>query len=110
MATAYKILGQEKPSDTSNTTLYTVPASTEAIVSTITVTNVTGTDSSFRLFVVASGDSATIGNALAYDATLSANTFISFTLGLTLSAGDLLVVRSGIGDSLTYQAFGSELS
>lgn len=110
MATTYKILGQEIPSDTLNTTLYTVPASTQSIVSTITVTNVTGTDASFRLFVVPAAGAAGIGNAVAYDTALTASSFISFTLGLTLSAGDKIVVRSGTGSALTFQAFGSELS
>ena len=110
MATSYKILGQSKPLDANNTVLYTVPASTESIVSTITVSNITGADQSFRLFVVGSGSSATSGNALAFDSTLAANSFTAFTLGLTLSAGDSLVVRSAIADSVTFQAFGSELS
>ena len=110
MATTYKILGQEAPSDTANTTLYTVPASTAAIVSTITVTNITGTDTSFRLFVAPSAGAAGVGNAIAYDPTLSANSFISFTLGLTLGAGDKIVVRAGTSSAVTFQAFGSELS
>lgn len=110
MATSYKILGQQAPADTSNTTLYTVPAATEAIVSTITVTSTTGTDSSFRLFVVPNAGAAGVGNAIAYDPLLAAGTFVSFTLGLTLRAGDRLIVRSGIGSSITFQAFGSELS
>lgn len=110
MATTYKILGQQAPADTSNTVLYTVPASTQAIVSTITVTNTTGTDTSFRLFVVPNAAAAGVGNAIAYDPTLSAGSFISFTLGLTLGAGDRIFVRSGTGSAVTFQAFGSELS
>jgi len=90
--------------------MYTVPASTEAIVSTITVTNVTGTDASFRIFVVEDGDSASTGNALAYDATITANSFTAFSLGVTLGSADALVVRSGTGSAVTFQAFGTELT
>jgi hypothetical protein len=110
MATAYKILGQARPSNTSNTTLYTVPASTEAIVSTLSVTNVTANDQTFRLFVVPSGSGAGTNNAIAYDAAIPANSFTAFTLGLTLSAGDLVVIASGFADAVTFQAFGTELS
>ncbi len=39
MATNYKVLGQSNPSATTATSLYTVPAATQAIVSTITVCN-----------------------------------------------------------------------
>lgn len=110
MATTYKILGQAQPANTSNATLYTVPASTEAIVSTLSVTNTTGTEASFRLFVVEDGDSAGTDNALAYDATIAANSFTSFSLGLTLGAADSIVVRAGTGTAVCFQAFGSELS
>lgn len=90
--------------------MYTVPSSTEAIASTITVTNVTGTDASFRIFVVEDGDSASTGNALAYDATIAANSFTAFSLGVTLGAADAIVVRSGTGSAVTFQAFGTELT
>lgn len=110
MATAYKILGQSQPTDTNNATLYTVPASTEAIVSTITVANTSATDTTFRLFAVASGDSAGTDNALFYDGDLTSNSTISFTLGLTLGAADAIVCRTSTGTAVTFQAFGSELT
>lgn len=110
MATTYKILGQAAPANTSVASLYTVPASTEAIASTITVTNVSATDTTFRLFVVPSGGTADATNALAYDAPIEANTFVAFTLGLTLGAADKIQVRTSTADAVTFQAFGSELS
>jgi len=39
MATTYKVLGQSKPSAATNTTLYTVPASTAAVISTLAICN-----------------------------------------------------------------------
>jgi hypothetical protein len=39
MATTYKVLGQLNPAATTPTTLYTVPASTSTVVSTITICN-----------------------------------------------------------------------
>ena len=39
MATTYKVLGQSAPSAATATTLYTVPAATQAVVSTINVVN-----------------------------------------------------------------------
>lgn len=110
MATTYKILGQSRPTDLNNATLYTVPASTEAIVSTITACNTTTGDATFRIFVVPTAGTAGVGNALFYDGDLVANSTISFTLGLTLDATDSIVVRSSVGSAITFQAFGSELS
>jgi len=110
MATTYKILGQAEPADTNNADLYTVPADTEAIVSTLVVANTTGTDVTFRLFVREAGAAASTANAIAYDTTISATTQVAFTLGLTLSATDIISVRADTGNSITFQAFGSELT
>lgn len=110
MATTYKILGQSAPTDTANADLYTVPASTEAIVSTIVVANVTAADAAFRIFVRPDGAAAAAGNAIAFDTPISANSQAAFTLGLTLSATDIITVRSSLGNSITFTAFGSELN
>lgn len=110
MATVYKILGQSAPGTTSNADLYTVPSSTEAIVSTLVVANTTGTDTTFRIFVRDGGATASAGNAIAYDAAISANSQVAFTLGLTLSATDVITVQSATGAALTFSAFGSELT
>jgi ATP-dependent protease ClpP protease subunit len=108
MAT-YKVLGQALPTNTSSTTLYTVPSATSAIVSTISVTNVTGTAATYRVYVVQSGGSVGLGNALVYDATAKANSMTALTLGVALSTGDAIHVASGTGNAITFQAFGSEV-
>jgi len=110
MASAYKILGQASPSGTAVTTLYTVPSSTETIVSTITATNVTSSVTPFDLYVVPSAGTAGVDNALVYDADLFGNTVQAFTIGLTLSAGDTLQVKTYTANAFTFQAFGQEIS
>ena len=87
-----------------------MPASTEAIASTITACNTSVTDTTFRIFVVPNGGSAGQANALFYDGELVANSTISFTLGITLEAGDSIVVRSSTSSAVTFQVFGSELN
>ena len=60
MAEVYKILGQSAPSATTATDVYDVPASTEAIVSSIVVCERGGNVASFRIaFLVAGGTVAT---------------------------------------------------
>jgi hypothetical protein len=110
MATTYKILGQARPAVTTVADLYTVPSATQAVVSTITATNVDGTASDISIYVVAAAGSASEANALVFEAELGANTIQAFTLGLTLGAGDKLAVQSATASAATYQAFGSELS
>ena len=110
MATTYKVLGQAAPADTANADLYTVPASTEAVISTIVVSNVTATDATCRIFVRVGGAAAAAGNALVYDGPVTANDFTAVTVGITLAATDVITVQSGTADALTFQAFGSEIA
>lgn len=110
MATSYKILGQSEPGTTANADLYTVPASTEAIVSTLVVANTSATDTTFRIFVREGGVTASTGNAIAYDTAITANSQVAFTLGLTLSDSDVITVQSSTGAALSFSAFGSELT
>jgi len=110
MATTYKVLGQAAPADTANADLYTVPASTEAVISTIVVSNVTATDATCRIFVRVGGAAAAAGNALVYDGSVTANDFTAVTVGITLAATDVITVQSGTADALTFQAFGSEIA
>lgn len=110
MATTYKILGQTEPGTTANADLYTVPAATEAIVSTIVVCNTSGTDTTFRIFVRDGGAAAATGNAIAYDTAILADSQVAFTLGLTLSATDIITVQTASAAGVSFSAFGSELT
>lgn len=109
MAFGYKILGQAAPADTNNADLYTVPASTEAIVSTIAVANVTATDATYEIYVRAAGAAAADGNALVKGATATANTTTTISIGVTLEAADIITIKSGTGSALTFHAFGTEV-
>lgn len=110
MATSYKILGQAEPADTNAVDLYTVPASTETIVSTIVVANTGAIQQAFRIFVRENGAASGKNNAIAYDTAIQGSSQVAFTLGLTLSDTDIISVRSDAGNVLTFQAFGSELT
>lgn len=109
MATTYKILGQTAPANTSNADLYTVPADTQTVVSTLFVTNVTGTDATCRVYIRKDGAAASDSNALVKDGTVVKNDFKAVTTGITLDAGDVITVQSGTGSALTFQLFGSEV-
>lgn len=107
MATTYKVLGQSNPAATTDTTLYTVPASTQTVVSTITVANL-GSTGTFRVAVRPAGASIANQHYVVYDATLNANDSITLTLGITLEATDVITVRAS-NTSFAFQAFGSEI-
>ena len=108
MATTYKVLGQSAPSTTNDTTLYTAPTGSQTVVSTLTITNTSSTSSTFRIFICKDGAATATSNALIYDAYINAQDMIPITIGITIDADDLIVVKSSIADALTFQAFGSE--
>jgi hypothetical protein len=108
MATTYKVLGQVNPAATTATTLYTVPASTQTIVSTLTVTNQTATAGTYRisLRVAAAADNAK--QYIAYDVSLPGNASDTLTLGVTLGATDVITVYASAA-TFSFNAFGSEI-
>ena len=109
MATTYKVLGQSSPSATSATTLYTVPAATQTIVSTVTVANRAATAGSYRIAVRVAGASLANSQYIAYDVSLPANASDTLTLGLTLGATDVVTIYASTAD-FTFGAFGSEIA
>ena len=109
---AKKILGQSNPSATTVTTLYTVPSAKEAVISTISVANLTATAATFRLILQPSADvSATILNKqyLGYDITVGASDSTVITIGVTMATGDVIKVY-GSTANIAFQAFGDEAS
>jgi hypothetical protein len=110
MATTYKVLAQGNPSATTETTLYTVPSSTSAVVSTISICNLTGSSATYRIAVRPAADGTTLNKHwVVYGATVAASDSTMLTLGITLAAGDVVRVYSSI-DSLAFSVFGSEIS
>ena len=96
MATIYKVLGTSNPSATTATTLYTVPATTSTIVSTINVCNQAAAAGSFRIAIRPAG------------ATLAANDSIALTLGITLATTDVITVYASSA-TMSFLAFGTEI-
>jgi hypothetical protein len=109
MTIAYKVLGQSAPTTTSNTTLYTVPVGRSAVASSLTITNTTSGLPTCRIFIRIASAAAATSNALVYDTIIQANDLNPLTIGLTLSAGDVITVQSSIANALTFQLFGSEI-
>lgn len=109
MATTYKVLGQSAPSATTNTNLYTVPADTQAIISTIVVANRVDEIAAFRIAIRPAGETISSEHYLAYDVAVGALDSTTLTLGITLAATDVLTIY-GSSANLSFSAFGSEIT
>lgn len=109
MATNYKILGQVGDASSNDVTLYTVPGSTETIVSSIIICNRENSANTFRIALKANGGSIANEDYIAFDANIQANDTITLTLGITLDAAD--VVSVGASDAnVTFNICGAEIS
>lgn len=109
MASTYKVLGQVNPASTTATTLYTVPALTSTVISTITVCNQAASLATFRIAIRPAGESLVAKHYVAYDVSLPANESISLTIGITLATTDVVTVYASSA-TLSFNAFGSEVS
>ena len=109
MATTYKVLGQSNPSATTATTLYTCPASTQTVISTISVCNQAGTSGTYRIAVRPNGATLAPEHYVVYDASVQANSTAAYTLGITIDASDVVTVYAS-STSFSFNAFGSEIA
>lgn len=108
MAELYKVLGQSAPSATTNTTLYTVPADTYAVCSSIVVCNRAGSPGTFRVAVRPAGAAISNEHYIYYDAAIAANDTGVFNLGLSLEATDVITVYASSAD-MSFHVYGVEL-
>lgn len=111
MPNTYKTMGQAAPAANTDTVLYTVPASTQFIESTLSVCNrnIAGLTATFRVAVVPKGETLSNKHYVCFDQGLESRSTETLTLGLTLNAEDRIVVRGSTAD-LSFSLFGCEVS
>jgi hypothetical protein len=109
MATTYKVLGQAVAIAGTEVDLYTVPASTQTVVSSITVANRDSVSTTFRIAVRPNAEVLANRHYVAYEITLDRNSTQVFTLGITLDAGDVITVRAAAA-TVSFNAFGTEIT
>ena len=109
MAATRKTLGQSAPSATTETTLYTVPAATSTVVSSLIVANRAATTSTFRVSVAVGGGATATKDYIYYDVLMPPNDTFIATVGLCLAATDKVKVYASSAN-LSFSIFGEEQS
>lgn len=109
MPNIYKVLGQVAPSATTATTAYTVPSTTQAVISTIVICNRAASAGSYRIAIRPDGATLATTHYVAYDIAIAANDSTALTLGITLGDTDVVTVYASSAD-MTFSVFGSEIS
>lgn len=109
MPQAHKVLGQSNPSATALTALYTVPAATQTIVSTLSICNTAATAATYRIAVRPAGAAIATQHYTVYDSSVAANDSVFLTLGIALATTDVLSVYASTAN-LAFSAFGVEIT
>lgn len=107
MASTLKTLGESAPAATTNTDLYTVPASRNAVVSTLSICNRGSGGALYRVAIRTAGASLANQHYVCYDCAVAGNDTVFLTVGMTLAATDVVTVYSNSAN-ISYKLFGSE--
>lgn len=109
MPESFSILAQSDPLAATLTVAYTVPASTEAVISSIVVCNRSGTATSFRLAFSPGGVAISNEHYTHFDIPIGGNDSYIATIGVTLEATDVVRVQATLA-TLSFNIFGTEIT
>lgn len=109
MPSLYKVLGQEQANTNATVTLYTVPAATQAIISTVNVCNISNANTTFSLAVRPAGATLQLKHYLNFNTIVPGQDSINISLGLTMGNTDVLTGYSNLGN-VVFNVFGTEIT
>jgi hypothetical protein len=110
MAVAYKYSQVQGTVDTSTyATLYETPAATEAVISSLVITNQSSSAITVRIGMDTSASTPGASEFLVYDAAVAGNDTVALTLGVTMPAANFIRVSSS-ASVCNFTAFLSEIS
>jgi hypothetical protein len=90
-------------------TLYTVPAATGTVVSTITICNTSASAATYSIAVSTVTTYASNGYVV-YQASIAGNDTIALTFGLTMDATNKYLLASSSATTVSFSVFGSEIA
>lgn len=90
-------------------TLYTTPSATEAVISSLVITNQASSDVTVRIGLDTTAGTPGASEWLVYDAVVAGNDTIALTLGVTMPASNYIRVSSS-ANTCNFSAFLSEIS
>jgi hypothetical protein len=109
MTETYAIIAQSAPLATTLTDLYTVPALTQVVASSIIVCNRGATATTFRISLAPTGAADAVSQYMYYDVPLAKNNTFIATIGITLATTDKVRVYAG-NANLTFTLLGTKIT
>ena len=109
MPTTYKTLGQLSSTADTESTIYTVPGSTQAVISAISVLNLNTSSASYRIRIKVNNAENSDKQFIFYNTILFPKETTITNAGITLGAGDVVTIYSP-ASSVVFNLYGSEIS
>jgi len=110
MANNFKVLSQIAPAANTANTLYTVPANTQTIITSLNVCNQDNVNRTFSVAVVPNGNTLSSKHYIAYQVSINASSYSPLSLGFSLNSNDSIVVVSPNTANVSFGAFGIEIT
>jgi hypothetical protein len=110
MPTAYKYSQIQGTAGTGTyATLYTTPSATQAVISSIVITNQSSSAVTVRIGMDTTAGTPAASEFLVYDAAIAGNDTVALTLGVTMPASNFIRVSSS-ANTCNFSAFVSEIT
>lgn len=110
MATAYKYAQVQGTAAVGTfATLYTTPAATSAVISSLVICNQSSSAITVRVGLDTAAGTPGADEFLVYDASVAGNDTVALTLGITMDASKYLRVSSS-ANTISFSAFLSEIT
>lgn len=103
------ITKQARPAAATTVAIYTVPAATRTLVSSILIANDDSASATYRVTHAIAGAADAVGQRLAPDLAIPPNSVDGLTIGGTLNATDVIRVQSSTGN-VNFFLYGIERS
>lgn len=110
MANAYKVLAQAHLTTTSDTDIYTVGASTEAVISTLVVANIGTASATYNIAIRPDAETLANKHYIAKGVAIAANDSTTLTLGITMNASDVVTCATDTANVISFNIFGTEIT
>ncbi len=109
MADTVKVLGQSLPAAATLTNLYTVPAATSTVISTLMVCNQSALPTTVRVSIAVAGAADITKQYVYYELSVAAYDSFAVTAGWALQTTDVVRVQSANGQT-SFNLFGVEVT
>lgn len=109
MTDTLKVLAQVNPGATTLTTLYTVPAATSTMASSVVVCNQAASAATFRISIQVAAAADNAKQYLYYDTSVGANDTFVATIGLSIATTDVVKIYAST-TTLSFSLFGIEVT